>query len=64
MKIMLKTIFNKNTVFLTFLLVILAACGTTKSPDPVGVGRDVNEYKKSPCACNEIPQNFSDWRHS
>ncbi|MHA1539012.1 MAG: hypothetical protein ACTSXQ_00875 [Alphaproteobacteria bacterium] len=39
----------------------LSACGTLDTPQPVGIGRDVNEFKRSPCACNEIPQNYSTW---
>lgn len=43
------------------LSIILSACGTLDTPQPVGIGRDVNEYKRSPCACLELPQDYSKW---
>ena len=52
---------GKKIIAFSLLLVALAACGSSKSLKPVGVGRDVNEYKRSPCACTEIPQDFSNW---
>lgn len=36
-------------------LLALSACSSTRSPDPVGIGEGVNELKRSPCACTEIP---------
>ena len=52
----------KSSLGLLALGVLLTACGTTENPDPVGIGRDVNEMKRSPCACNEIPQNYETWK--
>jgi hypothetical protein len=40
----------------------LSACGTLFEPEPVGIGRDRDELKQSPCACFEIRQNYDGWR--
>lgn len=52
----------KKLILLVALL-ILAACGSYYEPEPVGVGKDVNELKLSPCACMEIelPKTLPDW---
>lgn len=34
---------------------LLAACASSETPDPVGTGSGVHELKTSPCACTEIP---------
>lgn len=42
----------------------LAGCSTfasEDSPEPVSIGGDRNELKRSPCACNEVPQDYSGW---
>lgn len=43
---------------LCFLLVLfvfgIVACGSIYEPEPVGIGRDYSELKKSPCACLEL----------
>ncbi|MDD3669059.1 MAG: hypothetical protein PHX68_02070 [Alphaproteobacteria bacterium] len=36
------------------MLVIVAACGSIYEPEPVGIGPDWSELKKSPCACLEL----------
>ena len=49
-----------------FLLALgaLSACGDTLSTGssyesgPVGTGTTIQELKKSPCACTEIPMSF------
>lgn len=41
--------------------ILLTACGSLDTPQPVGIGREIDEYKRSPCACNEIKQDFSPW---
>lgn len=41
---------------------MLAACGTTEVPEPIGIGTGLDELKQSPCACVEIPQDYSDWQ--
>lgn len=56
--------YKKIIGFLAVLL--LSACGLFGSyyePEPVGVGKDVNELKLSPCACLqvELPKTLPDW---
>lgn len=49
-------------VFLSLFLV--SGCfGSYYEPEPVGVGKGVNELKLSPCACLhlELPKNLPDW---
>lgn len=41
-------------VVVLFMLLVLAACGSYYEPEPVGIGKNVNELKLSPCACMEI----------
>lgn len=36
---------------------MLAACGSTREEQP-GIGRSSDAYKRSPCACAEIPQSY------
>ena len=38
--------------------------GSKESPDPVGIGTDPDELKRSPCACTEVPQNYQQWKKS
>ena len=33
---------------------ILVACGSIYEQEPVGIGKDYSELKKSPCACLEL----------
>ena len=33
---------------------VLMACGSIYEQEPVGIGRDYSELKKSPCACLEL----------
>ena len=33
---------------------VLMACNSLYEQEPVGVGRDYSELKKSPCACLEL----------
>jgi len=44
-----------------FLTLLLSGCGSIFSPDPIGIGRDRDELKQSPCACDEIRQDYSAW---
>ena len=43
----------------------VVACGSIYEPEPVGLGEDYSELKKSPCAClkldlvPELPEWFS-----
>ena len=44
-------------VLLFIALILLSACGMFGSyyePEAVGIGKDVNELKLSPCACIEV----------
>ncbi|MBO4285484.1 MAG: hypothetical protein J5895_04575 [Alphaproteobacteria bacterium] len=41
-------------VVVLFLLLVLGACGSYYEPEPVGIGKNVNELKLSPCACMEV----------
>ncbi len=45
-------------------LFMLSGCfGSYYEPEPVGIGKGVNELKLSPCACMhiELPKNLPDW---
>ncbi len=53
---------NNRFFLIPLFLLALAGCGSTSVPEPVGIGGDVDELKKSPCACIEIQQNYGDWQ--
>ena len=36
------------------LIVFLMACGSLYEKEPVGIGIDYSELKRSPCACMEV----------
>ena len=44
-----------------FITLLLSGCGSIFSPDPIGIGRDRDELKQSPCACDEIRQDYGAW---
>ena len=46
----------KKILCLLLLLgaLIVAACGSIYESEPVGIGREYAELKKSPCACLEL----------
>ena len=46
----------KKILFVLFVLasIALMACGSVYEQEPVGVGKDYSELKKSPCACLEL----------
>ncbi|HIJ63542.1 MAG TPA: hypothetical protein HPQ04_12685 [Rhodospirillaceae bacterium] len=46
-------------LFATLVLALLAACGSSQAPEPVGVGTGRDELKRSPCGCFEIKQSPS-----
>lgn len=50
-------------VILAFAVLVLSACGSYYEPEPVGIGKDVNELKLSPCACIEVEliKELPDW---
>ena len=44
-------------------VLMVAGCGSYYEPEPVGIGKDVNELKLSPCACIhvELDKTLPDW---
>ena len=46
----------KKIVCVLFMLTafVLMACGSIYEQEPVGIGKDYSELKKSPCACLEL----------
>ncbi|MDY4885342.1 MAG: hypothetical protein SO141_03730 [Alphaproteobacteria bacterium] len=53
-------------IILFLVVIVLSACslfGSYYEPEPVGIGKDVNELKLSPCACIEVelPHTLPDW---
>ena len=46
----------KNILIFSVLVLVafLMACGSLYEQEPVGVGTDYSELKKSPCACLEL----------
>ncbi len=48
------------------ILMTMTACsslyGNKESPDPVGIGTEPEELKRSPCACAEVPQDYGSWK--
>lgn len=46
------------------VVMTVSACGTVNSLEPIGIGPDRDELKRSPCACTELPQNYADWFRS
>ena len=47
---------------LLFLLAALSACSSVFTAEPVGIGKDRDALKRSPCACTEVPQDYAEWR--
>lgn len=46
------------------LCAILSACvGSIYEKEPVGIGKDISELKRSPCACMllKLPANLPEW---
>lgn len=45
------------------LMAFLSSCSSIYEKEPVGIGPDINELKRSPCACMllETPKNLPDW---
>lgn len=56
----------KRVVFAVAVVVSLAGCAggniapSSQGPEPVGIGTGVHEFKKSPCACNELRMSLPD----
>ena len=56
--------YKKILIFVAFL--ILSACslfGSYYEPEAVGIGKDINELKLSPCACMQVDiiKDVPDW---
>ncbi len=45
------------------LIALASACGSVYEKEPVGIGPDYSELKKSPCACLELKKApiLPDW---
>ncbi len=54
----MKEVQMRKILFLFLILggLCIVACGSGSifEPEPVGIGRDYSELKKSPCACLEL----------
>lgn len=50
----------KRILLLTLLLSLLAACSGTGAV-PIGTGGDMDELRKSPCACGPVIPEHSQW---
>jgi len=50
-------------ILLGFVILTICGCGSYYEPEPVGIGKDVNELKLSPCACMEVEldKTLPDW---
>jgi len=47
-----------RVIAVVIALAALAACSSTRAPDPVGIGEGINQLKRSPCACTPIPMSL------
>lgn len=49
--------------FIIALCAALNACGSIYEKEPVGIGRDISELKRSPCACMllKLPADLPEW---
>lgn len=58
----MKTI-GKAALIITACAVLNACAGSIYEKEPVGIGRDISELKRSPCACMllKLPANLPDW---
>lgn len=52
---------QKKFLFVGLIMLVLTACGSIFSDEPVGIGRDRDALKQSPCACDEIRQDYRGW---
>ncbi len=53
----------KKTLFLFLATVMLASCSSEWEPEPIGIGGDPSELKRSPCACMplDFERSVPDW---
>ncbi len=54
---------KKNLLFITMLLLASCSGRSYYEPEPVGIGKGVDELKLSPCACLEVEviKELPDW---
>ncbi len=59
----MKTKTVKKVLAIAALASALSACGSIYEKDPVGIGKDISELKRSPCACMmlKLPAGLPDW---
>ncbi len=53
----------RTMALMIILCAFLNACGSIYEKEPVGIGRDISELKRSPCACMllKLPADLPDW---
>lgn len=53
----------KKALLILSLSLISGCFGSYYEPEPVGIGRGVEELKLSPCACThlDLPKTLPDW---
>jgi hypothetical protein len=51
---------------LMVVALLLGGCeswvGSEEVPPPVGIGGELNQLKRSPCTCLELPQQYNSWQ--
>lgn len=49
--------------FMIALCAVLNSCGSIYEKEPIGIGRDISELKRSPCACMllKLPADLPEW---
>lgn len=59
---MKKRIIGK-TAFIIALCAVLNSCGSIYEKEPIGIGPDISELKRSPCACMllKLPADLPEW---
>ena len=59
----MKMKFLVKTFCVVGLCAVLNACGSIYEKEPVGIGPDISELKRSPCACMllKLPADLPDW---
>ena len=52
-----------KVAFIITLCAVLNACGSIYEKEPVGIGKDISELKRSPCACMllKLPAELPEW---
>ena len=52
----------RQVIFMIGLCAVLNACSIYEK-EPVGIGSDISELKRSPCACMllKLPSDLPDW---